>query len=431
MNKSLQFLEEYLHVAMKSIPNEDELEKLRKTTEKFIVKCNVVAMDLLTKQKNKQSCKNCLQKAKNIIDLYGGIVFHDEDEKRVKLLVSTLNNCSVYYKECGDLESSLESLQEAQKHEKHFNASLELNFCAVLSQMGRHEEALEHGTEALRQLEIYKKLNHIKNNIATCNETLTVAFYNVAVEYEHLSQTLAAMDYYSKGFSLSLETLGADHPTTKRFKDSLEKVRTKNWMNKSFSSPDVKQKQKTTPSDSTIRKFKTAQEMRASGELNDTRNRKPQSSSATFQRNVNNSNIPPTSKSLPTVPPPSSNPGSSNSFRRAYKKTSPTTERVIELTEGNLEIHNKLNELHHKATEIQRVFRGYITRKKIRQQKTILSSMKPVKDFDFLYDVYLSNMDRIKVEKRSAHKKEKPKEISKKHDIAAILKQLEQVLSKE
>ena len=99
MNKSLQFLEEYLHVAMKSIPNEDELEKLRKTTEKFIVKCNVVAMDLLTKQKNKQSCKNCLQKAKNIIDLYGGIVFHDEDEKRVKLLVSTLNNCSVYYKE--------------------------------------------------------------------------------------------------------------------------------------------------------------------------------------------------------------------------------------------------------------------------------------------------------------------------------------------
>ncbi|KAG2373663.1 hypothetical protein C9374_011952 [Naegleria lovaniensis] len=200
--KSLQFLEEYISTFIRSIPENqltaEELEHLRRLTEKFIVKCNVVAMDYLTNQRNKNMSKACLDKAKNIIDLYGRIVFKEEEEKGTKLLVSTLSNFSVFYKECGNLEKALNALNLAQKAETHFNASLELNFCAVLSQMNRHEEALNHGLEALRQLELFKKLNRIKHNIASCNETLIIAFYNVAVEYEHLKQTTSAMEYYSK-----------------------------------------------------------------------------------------------------------------------------------------------------------------------------------------------------------------------------------------
>jgi len=105
--KSLQFLEEYLYTFMKGrgdlilVDNlQEELQSLQTITEKFVVKCNVVAMEFLYNDKrNLNSCKMCLQKAKNFVEIYGHIIFRDEDDKRAKLVVSTLNNFSVYFKE--------------------------------------------------------------------------------------------------------------------------------------------------------------------------------------------------------------------------------------------------------------------------------------------------------------------------------------------
>lgn len=331
---------------------------------------------------------------------------------------------------CGNLEKALQALNLAQKAETHFNASLELNFCAVLSQMNRHEEALNHGLEALRQLELFKKLNRIKHNIASCNETLIIAFYNVAVEYEHLKQSSSAMDYYSKGFALSLEVLGSEHPTTKRLRDSLEKFRSRNLVknnntsnNTSTMNAETSNNNNNTPKISSrtsslmsgIRKVKppsagssstnSSQKTSSSGGTSSSGNRssdhfqetiadKRRTQSTNLSLNSSLVSIPPTSKSTP--------PGGgslNHSFRRSYRKAPVPPQKPVPLTENNLELHNKISTLHFYATLIQKVFRGYWARKKLRQERSIRYSYRPIKDVELMYETFLLNHERLCREK--------------------------------
>ena len=98
--------------------------------------CNLIAMIFLQKDKFDLSLI-FLQKADALAIRYA------------KHLAITLNNKACYYRKTGKLRTALQCLQEAlnlewKSRKEDSLADTYLNLCAVLSQLGRHKEALEN-----------------------------------------------------------------------------------------------------------------------------------------------------------------------------------------------------------------------------------------------------------------------------------------------
>lgn len=67
---------------------------------------------------------------------------------------TTLNNLACYYRRLGKLHAAMTCLKRALELEKKLQnvrntADTHLNICAVLSQLGKHQQALEQAQEAL------------------------------------------------------------------------------------------------------------------------------------------------------------------------------------------------------------------------------------------------------------------------------------------
>jgi tetratricopeptide (TPR) repeat protein len=84
---------------------------------------------------------------------------------------------------------------------------IHLNICAILSQMGKHELALQHSMKALIliQDELITKImaqeETDSNEIKKPEDRLTVlciAYHNIAVEQEFLKQYQASLNSYAK-----------------------------------------------------------------------------------------------------------------------------------------------------------------------------------------------------------------------------------------
>mmetsp|Transcript_2429 Transcript_2429/g.2814 ORF Transcript_2429/g.2814 Transcript_2429/m.2814 type:complete len:285 (+) Transcript_2429:104-958(+) len=156
----------------------------------------------------------------------------------------TCNNLACYYRRQGQFRTALQYLQRALKIESSCPGRVEnpadthLNTCAVLSQLGRHQNALEHAQSALilLQEELFKGLdpNSLKgsvesNGIANKQEipvkldriaVLAIAYHNMGVEQEFLKKLDQSMASYTKGLEISDQYLGPDHKTTITLRNS-------------------------------------------------------------------------------------------------------------------------------------------------------------------------------------------------------------------
>lgn len=146
----------------------------------------------------------------------------------------TLNNLGCFYRRTGKLRSSLRFLEQALEMElKSENptsiADTHLNLCAVLSQLKKHEEALEHVLMAIvllqdefvfaemaarknqnenrnSDIEYDEKKNNETSNKKTSKKledragVLTIAYHNMGVELEFLKRVV--FSYYFKNSSL-------------------------------------------------------------------------------------------------------------------------------------------------------------------------------------------------------------------------------------
>jgi tetratricopeptide (TPR) repeat protein len=145
---------------------------------------------------------------------------------------STLGNFGCYFRRRGKLLMALESLEEAAGIENQLQldgkapekaADTRLNLCAVLSQLGRHGEALEHAQSALIQLqeellpipesESEQRLDRIS--------VLCIAYYNAGVEQEFLKKLLQAHKTYVTGYEYAEKYLGPSHSIAATFRGSL------------------------------------------------------------------------------------------------------------------------------------------------------------------------------------------------------------------
>jgi tetratricopeptide (TPR) repeat protein len=143
----------------------------------------------------------------------------------------TFNNLACYYRRQGKLHASLQYLQKALKIEaklEHVDnpADTYLNTCAVLSQLGRHQSALEHAQQALILLQ--EELAKVIGPMAQATEApkadriavLAIAYHNVGVEYEFLKKFDQSLQSYRKGVEVSERFLGEEHAITITLRNS-------------------------------------------------------------------------------------------------------------------------------------------------------------------------------------------------------------------
>lgn len=164
--------------------------------------CNLLAMSFL-QQDNYAVTIDLLKKAEVLTQR------HHPAER-----ATTLNNLACYYRRLGKLHSAMTSLKRALELEKRLEnvrnaADTQLNMCAVLSQLGKHQEALEHAQEALITLqEGFIQGKHTTEGKTSEGDTsssrldrisvMCIAYHNVGVEQEFLKDYAESVASYKR-----------------------------------------------------------------------------------------------------------------------------------------------------------------------------------------------------------------------------------------
>lgn len=143
---------------------------------------------------------------------------------------ATFNNLACYYRRQGKLHASLQYLQKALKIESRLTnvqnpADTHINACAVLSQLGRHQTALEHAQNALilLQEELLSPPGAGPSAPPQADRiaVLAIAYHNIGVEQEFLKRFDHSTLSYRKGVEVAERYLGAKHPICITLKNSL------------------------------------------------------------------------------------------------------------------------------------------------------------------------------------------------------------------
>jgi tetratricopeptide (TPR) repeat protein len=148
----------------------------------------------------------------------------------------TYNNLACYYRRKGRLRIALQYLQRALRIETNSNAVVNpagtrLNLCAVLSQLGKHEEALQHAQASVILLQEELVAQSSSVDLAVAHKTspellnkmavLSISYHNMGVEHEHLKSIDSAVDAYQKGADIARFYLGDVNQITKTLSKSL------------------------------------------------------------------------------------------------------------------------------------------------------------------------------------------------------------------
>lgn len=187
--------------------------------------CNLLAMTYL-QQEEFPTVLELLKKAEILTekDLPGSAV--------------TLNNLACFHRRQGNLHSALTCLTKALKIELKLDnipnrADTHLNMCAVLSQLGQHQSALEQSQSALILLHEELFSGGENNDEKIINEkadrvaVLAIAYHNVGVEHEFLKKPLVSMQSYKKGAEIAEKYLGSKHGIVITLKNSLLSLKSK------------------------------------------------------------------------------------------------------------------------------------------------------------------------------------------------------------
>jgi tetratricopeptide (TPR) repeat protein len=181
--------------------------------EAIVLSCNKQAMEHLHSE-HFEAAHQHLSRAEQLLKR------HQHFDNRRRLMAITCNNQGCFFKRVGELELALQYLKEAleleQEGEDEFvnKAGTLLNICAILSQTGKHEEALQN---ALKALGLLKQRDDNSTNAVT---TLVIAYHNTGVELECLSQHQEATLTFKQGWDLAKDCLGLRHPLACTLKKS-------------------------------------------------------------------------------------------------------------------------------------------------------------------------------------------------------------------
>lgn len=143
---------------------------------------------------------------------------------------ATYNNLACFYRRQGKLHPALQYLQKALKIEAKLPnvqnpADTHINACAVLSQLGRHQTAMEHAQSALilLQEELLSPPGVVGAAAPKADRiaVLAIAYHNLGVEQEFLKRYEQSVLSYSKGVEVAERYLGPKHAICITLRNSL------------------------------------------------------------------------------------------------------------------------------------------------------------------------------------------------------------------
>merc|ERR1719158_948299 len=192
--------------------------------ERLAVGYNTLGMKHLKDGNNEISAK-FFEKAEALTDPAN---LHMVSEQRLVLRAVTYNNMGCFYKSINKLHTALQYLKKAQSIEERSRgrcqnpAGTQLNMCALLSQMGRHTEALRHAQNAPQLLQAQDPMSGGQGESLIC-----VAYFNMGAEYEHLRKYTEAVWAYQRAHESCLTELGEAHPLSVQISDCLKQLKSK------------------------------------------------------------------------------------------------------------------------------------------------------------------------------------------------------------
>lgn len=158
----------------------------------------------------------------------------------------TYNNMACYYRRIGKMRAALNFLQqaltiEAKLQRPEVQADTHLNICAVLSQLNKHELALNHAMSAvilLQEMMLSKRLDPDAYPYEDDEEVdlppdankdrtavLAIAYHNMGVEQEFLKSYPAAILSYKKAVNFAEKNLGPDDGITQNLRNVFENAK--------------------------------------------------------------------------------------------------------------------------------------------------------------------------------------------------------------
>ncbi len=152
--------------------------------------------------------------------------------------ILTLNNASCCHRRLGNTQQALRCAKDAldvgfQTHDDKSLACSHLNACSVLSQAGRHEEALRHARDAVNSsLQALRSTQEDPAFEAAADEdrerakqeqlaTLCIAYHNAGVEFEHLGRK-ECLQLYRRALDLAETHLPKKRKMSAKFRKSLQ-----------------------------------------------------------------------------------------------------------------------------------------------------------------------------------------------------------------
>jgi len=176
----------------------------------------------------------CMELLQRALDLTEACLGEEGDESRGKLRAVTYNNLGCYFRKLGRTREALINLEKALRLLENINdaahaGDTHLNICAVLSQTGRHSEALDHAQTALillqEELYLFGLEGSTDEDRSKRFGVLSIAYHNVAVEQEYLGRVEDCLMSYSKAAELSFSQLGPKHPISQSLQASLKNAK--------------------------------------------------------------------------------------------------------------------------------------------------------------------------------------------------------------
>lgn len=171
-----------------------------KSSNEAAIICNILSMSFL--QKGKHQILNELENFNVSLELLRKAESLTEEGDRFRAV--TYNNFACVFRRTKKLRSALSYLEKALEIEYTYlhyadesvdeclqvsnPCDIHLNICAILSQMGKHELALQHAMKALIliQDELINKLDAMQSQAEKKPEdrliVLCIAYHNIAVE---------------------------------------------------------------------------------------------------------------------------------------------------------------------------------------------------------------------------------------------------------
>ncbi|CAE7369524.1 ASPM [Symbiodinium sp. CCMP2592] len=196
----------------------DDHEELLVSIEKYVVSCNAWGVECLSTG-NYIAALELFKKAEAMTEAENVPNF----KRRVALRAVTFNNLCCYYRTRGKLNAALQFAEKALKIEEKYKeadspARSYLNYGVLLSNSGRHSEALERVERAVAVLLDQHRHEEAeatqKPEPTETSQLLVVAHYNMFVEHLHLKQFASSLQCLQRAVSVAQSKLGTSHTLT-------------------------------------------------------------------------------------------------------------------------------------------------------------------------------------------------------------------------